>query len=232
MNWKAILAGGLAVSALVIVGIAVAGGGPAIVMPAPTASTASASPSASAAAPTSAAASADPMSPATSTDTTIPAPAALQPSGQTVALPTSVSIPTLSVMSTLIPLGVNPDLTVQVPLLTSAGQAGWFDLGVRPGEIGSAVLLGHVNADGVTGVFNKLGTMNLGDIVSVGRADGTTVSFKVIRVHTVLKSQFPSQEVYGPKSDAEIQLITCGGTLDRAAHNYLSSVIVTGVLVS
>jgi len=133
-------------------------------------------------------------------------------------------------MSTLIPLGVNPDLTVQVPPLTSPGQVSWFDLGVRPGEVGSAVLLGHVNANGVSGVFNQLNTMNLGDIISVGRADGSTVSFTVIRVRTVLKSQFPSQEVYGPKLDAEVVLVTCGGTLDRSAHNYLSSVIVTGVL--
>lgn len=224
MNWKAILAGGLSVGAIAVIGIAVAGSPSS---PTPAASETPASVSAS---PTAAPASvsADPMA-------SIPAPTTppvAQPAGQEAPLPTSVSIPAIKAMSTLIPLGVNPDLTVQVPDVRHPEQASWFDLGVRPGEVGSAVLLGHVDGGGATGVFNRLGTLNLGDVISVGRADGSTANFKVTRVRTVLKTMFPSQDVYGPKPDAEIVLVTCGGTLDRAAHNYLSSVIVTGVLVS
>jgi len=144
----------------------------------------------------------------------------------------SVTIPAINAMSTLIGLGVNPDLSVQVPDVHHPEQASWFNLGVRPGEMGSAVLLGHVDGgDGKLGIFHDIHALNLGDLINVGRADGSTAVFKVTRVRTVLKSAFPSQDVYGPKPDAEIQLVTCGGTLDRAAHNYLSSVIVTGVLV-
>lgn len=172
------------------------------------------------------------MSPVTSTDTPIPAPVAPQPSGQQVAVPTSVSIPAINAMSTLIPLGVNPDLTVQVPDVHTPQQASWFDLGVRPGETGSAVLLGHVDGGGVTGIFNRLGTLNLGDVISVGRADGSTVSFAVYKVTTVPKSAFPSAAFYGPESGPELHLATCGGVLDRAAHNYLSSVLVFAKLVS
>jgi sortase (surface protein transpeptidase) len=133
-------------------------------------------------------------------------------------------------MSSLIPLGVNPDLTVQVPDVHHPEQAGYFALGARPGEIGSAVLLGHVDGDGRLGIFNQIGKLNLGDLIQVGRADGSTVTFKVTRVQTVLKANFPSADVYGPTTDAEIRLVTCGGTLDKAAHNYLSSVIVSGKL--
>jgi hypothetical protein len=32
--------------------------------------------------------------------------------------------------------------------------------------------------------------------------------------------------VYGPAPDAELHLITCGGTFDYATHNYLSNVVV------
>jgi sortase (surface protein transpeptidase) len=224
VNWKAILAGGLSVGAIAVIGIAVAGS-PSSPTPA-----ASVTPTSVSASPTAAPASvsADPMA-------SIPAPSSMpvaQPAGQEAPLPTSVSIPALKVMSTLIPLGVNPDLTVQVPPLADPGQAGWFDLGVRPGEIGSAVLLGHVDGSGEKGVFFAIHTLNLGDLIVIGHADGSTATFKVTRVRTVLKSAFPSSDAYGPKPDAEIQLITCGGELDRAAHNFLSSVIVTGVLVS
>lgn len=224
MNWKAILAGGLSVGAIAVIGIAVAGSPSS---PTPAASVAPASVSAS---PTAAPASvsADPMA-------SIPAPTtppAAQPAGQEAPLPTAVSIPAINAMSTLIPLGVNPDLTVQVPDVHHPEQASWFDLGVRPGEVGSAVLLGHVDGGGTTGIFNKLGTLNLGDVISVGRADGTTVNFAVYKVTTVPKADFPSQTFYGSTPGPELHLATCGGILDRVHHNYLSSVLVYAKLVS
>lgn len=224
MNWKAILAGGLSVGAIAVIGIAVAGSPSS---PTPAASETPASVSAS---PTAAPASvsADPMA-------SIPAPTTppvAQPAGQEAPLPTSVSIPAIKAMSTLIPLGVNPDLTVQVPDVRHPEQASWFDLGVRPGEVGSAVLLGHVDGGGATGVFNRLGTLNLGDVISVGRADGSTVSFAVYKVTTVPKTDFPSTAFYGPTPGPELHLATCGGILDRVHHNYLSSVLVYAKLVS
>jgi sortase (surface protein transpeptidase) len=228
VNWRAILAGGLSVGAIAVVGIAVAGS-PASPSPAPAAVSASVSATPSVAAPVSV--SADPT-----TTASIPAPTsapAAQPAGAPqVALPTSVSIPAIKAMSTLIPLGVNPDLTVQVPDVRHPEQASWFDLGVRPGEIGSAVLLGHVDGGGQLGVFNKLGTLNLGDIISVGRADGSTVNFAVYKVTTVPKTAFPSEMFYGPTAAPELHLATCGGVLDRVHHNYLSSVLVYAKLAS
>ena len=32
--------------------------------------------------------------------------------------------------------------------------------------------------------------------------------------------------MYGPAPDAELNLITCGGTFDYATHSYLSNVVV------
>jgi sortase (surface protein transpeptidase) len=244
VNWKAILAGGLSVSALAVIGIAVAGS-PSTPTPAPAAVSATASASPIASVPASAPASvttsapmasvpvgapADPMSTASIPAPTTPPVAQL--AGQQVALPTSVSIPAIKAMSTLVPLGVNPDLTVQVPDLKTPGQAGWFDLGVRPGEIGSAVLLGHVDGGGTTGIFAQIGKLSLGDVISVGRADGSTVNFAVYKVTTVPKTDFPSQVFYGPTPGPELHLATCGGVLDRVHHNYLSSVLVYAKLVS
>jgi hypothetical protein len=49
------------------------------------------------------------------------------------------------------------------------------------------------------------------------------VTYAVTRTDTVPKSEFPTAAVY---SDAELRLITCGGTLDRSAHNYLGQTVV------
>jgi hypothetical protein len=32
--------------------------------------------------------------------------------------------------------------------------------------------------------------------------------------------------VYGPVPDAELRLITCGGTFDQATHGYLANIVV------
>jgi hypothetical protein len=40
------------------------------------------------------------------------------------------------------------------------------------------------------------------------------------------KDQFPTASVYGPVPDAELRLITCGGTFDRSLGSYLSNVVV------
>ena len=37
---------------------------------------------------------------------------------------------------------------------------------------------------------------------------------------------FPTAMVYGPVPDAELRLITCGGTFDYARGSYLSNVVV------
>jgi hypothetical protein len=43
------------------------------------------------------------------------------------------------------------------------------------------------------------------------------------------KNEFPTEAVYGPTPDAELRLITCGGTFDRAARSYRDNVIVYAV---
>jgi hypothetical protein len=53
----------------------------------------------------------------------------------------------------------------------------------------------------------------------------------VTAVHTYLKSHFPTEAVYGPEPDAELRLITCGGTFDYATGHYVSNVIAYATLV-
>jgi hypothetical protein len=36
--------------------------------------------------------------------------------------------------------------------------------------------------------------------------------------------------VYGPSSQRELRLITCGGSFDKASGNYVDNIIVSAVL--
>jgi sortase (surface protein transpeptidase) len=143
---------------------------------------------------------------------------------QRVARPVSLTIPLIGVRTALITLGRAADGSLQVPSSTSV--AGWYADGPRPGAIGPAVIAGHVDSLSGPGVFFRLSQLRPGDRVYVTRADGTTAEFLVTAAATYLKDDFPAQAVYGGTPDAELRLITCGGTFDQATGHYLSNIIV------
>jgi Sortase domain len=160
------------------------------------------------------------------------APAARGPSLHR-SLPLSVDIPAIGVHSQLLSLGVNANGTIQVPsLTTSAGEAAWFKYSATPGEIGAAVIEGHVDSYQGPAVFFRLGALHPGDSIDVTLADGVTAIFRVTGVRQYLKAEFPAKTIYGATDYASLRLITCGGDFDYATGHYLSSTVVFASLVS
>ena len=147
-----------------------------------------------------------------------------------VASPLSLTIPLIGVKTQLITLGLTADGALQVPSSTSV--AGWYTGSPRPGAVGSAIIVGHIDSLTGPGVFYRLSELSRGDDVYVKRADGTTAEFRVTSVQTYLKDRFPTQTVYGPTPDAELRLITCGGAFDPATGHYLSNIVVYATEVS
>jgi len=141
-----------------------------------------------------------------------------------VSKPVSLTIPLIAVKTNLITLGLTSSGALQVPSTTTV--AGWYTGSPRPGSIGSAIIVGHIDNQSGPGVFFRLHTLRTGDQIYVQRADGTTVMFRVTRVQQYLKNQFPTEAVYGPTPDAELRLITCGGVFDPVTHHYLSNIVV------
>jgi hypothetical protein len=147
--------------------------------------------------------------------------------------PVSVAIPAIGVRSPLLRLGLNPDGTIQVPdLSTSADEAAWYKYSVTPGQIGTAVIEGHVDSEVGPAVFYRLGALHPGDHIDVTLADGMTAVFRVTGVREYAKADFPTEMIYGRTNYAALRLVTCGGTFDYATGHYLSSVVVFASLVS
>jgi sortase (surface protein transpeptidase) len=147
-----------------------------------------------------------------------------------VSRPVSLTIPLIGVQTRLITLGLTSSGALQVPSSTSV--AGWYTGGPKPGAIGSAIIVGHIDSVTGPGVFFRLSELRPGDKVYVKRADGTLVEFRVTSVQTYLKDRFPTEAVYGPTPDPELRLITCGGAFDYATGHYLSNIVVYATEVS
>lgn len=176
-----------------------------------------------------------PVTPGFAAAPTLPAPtgpiaAAAQRQSAPVSRPAALTIPAIGVQTSLVKLGLTATGALQVPPSTSV--AGWYTGSPRPGAVGSAVIAGHIDSTAGPGVFFRLSSLHPGDRVYVRRADGTLAVFKVTAVHRYAKDSFPTAAVYGPVPDAELRLITCGGTFDYATRSYLSNTVVYAVETS
>jgi hypothetical protein len=155
------------------------------------------------------------------------APAAVAAKTSATAPPIRLRIPAIHVSTRIVDEGLGTDGALQVPPLTDAGvhEVGWYDLGPTPGQVGSAIIVGHVDSYQAAGVFYDLGLLVPGNAIEVTLANGKTVHFTVTSVHEYSKAHFPAAEVYGSEPYQALRLITCGGAFDAATGHYLSNIV-------
>ena len=147
--------------------------------------------------------------------------------------PVSMDIPAIDVHSVVRDVGRTADGALETPAPGPLyDDAAWYRHSPTPGELGPAILLGHVDsaANGPS-VFFRLGELRRGDRVSVTRADDTVAVFVIDEVHRYAKDHFPTDTVYGDIDHAGLRIITCGGAFDDAAGHYLDNVVVFASLV-
>jgi sortase (surface protein transpeptidase) len=142
--------------------------------------------------------------------------------------PTNLRIPTISLDTSLVPIGLQADKTIQP--LTRFDVAAWYNGGPTPGELGPAVIVGHVDSWKGIAVFFRLRELKPGDAIQIDRADGSTANFKVTDIKKFVRDDFPTQGVYGNINYAGIRLITCGGTFNTQTHEYDQNTVVYGAL--
>ncbi|GAA3834557.1 MULTISPECIES: class F sortase [Amycolatopsis] len=140
--------------------------------------------------------------------------------------PTQVRIPKIGAESSLISVAVNKDGEIAVPSVDKPMQAAWYRLSPVPGDVGPAIILGHVDGNHQPGIFYKLKDVRPGDEIFVDRSDGRQLRFVVDHTTQVPKDQFPQDAVYGNTDEPQLRLITCGGVFDHAEHSYTDNIVV------
>jgi sortase (surface protein transpeptidase) len=148
------------------------------------------------------------------------------PQSDVSGAPTAVRIQAIDVESPLDVLTLDADNQLIPP--TNFDHVGWYGDGVVPGEIGPAVLAGHVDALTGPAVFYDLSRLATGDVVEVQRGD-TWIAFVVTTVEHYPKDEFPTDRVYQPTPTPELRLITCGGEFNRARGSYRDNIVVYAV---
>lgn len=142
------------------------------------------------------------------------------------AIPTRIRIPSIGVNAPLVKITTDRRGRLQVPPLSRPGVAGWYVGGASPGQIGPAVIVGHMDTRTGPAVFYRLRKIKRGARVYVDRRDGSTAVFQVRKRIRVPKTAFPTDKVYGDIRNSGLRLITCGGAFDNRTRHYRDNVIV------
>jgi sortase (surface protein transpeptidase) len=141
-----------------------------------------------------------------------------------VPRPVSIEIPEIDVTSDLERLGRDAAGAIEIP---SGWQvAGWYAEGVRPGQVGPAVIVGHVDSTQGPAVFYRLRELQRGDKIKITRENGSVATFVVDRLEQHAKTRFPTDDVYLPTLEPTLRLVTCDGTFDRSTGHYRDNLVV------
>lgn len=153
-----------------------------------------------------------------------------KPASTTAVTVTRVSIPSIGVDALTEMLHRNAAGNLLPPHAWQS--AGWYQEGTVPGQIGPAIIAGHIDSAIGPAVFARLDQLQPGATVAVSLSTGQDVTFIVTGSIDVSKNAFPTDEVYGPTPDPQLRLISCTGTFNQAIGHYDSNIVVFARLAS
>jgi len=140
-------------------------------------------------------------------------------------VPARLVVPSIGVDTEVEEVGLREDGFMDIP--TSVDTVGWFALGYHPGQLGSAVLAGHLDTQtGDPAIFWNLRKMNIGDLVYIDDADGNRQTFKVVRTGSYPPMEAPMMDIFGPANKPKLALITCNGEWEDDLASYDQRLVV------
>jgi len=158
------------------------------------------------------------------TDTPIVAPPSAAGT-ENIGSPVRILIPSIGVNALIEPVALTATAAMDTP--KNPLDAGWYDLGPRPGETGSAVVDGHVDwYNGGGAVFANLDKLKAGDKIMVSDANGSVVTFSVRESLRFDPSADATAVFISNDGSSHLNLITCDGVWDKQAKQYSKRLVV------
>lgn len=142
------------------------------------------------------------------------------------SLPIRLKIPKIKIDAIVENVGLTPQGAVGVP--KKPQNVAWYDLGPRPGDIGSAVITGHYGPwkNGAKSVFNNLNKLRVGDKVYIENDQGEIITFVVRKIKSFdEKASVP--ELFGINDGrAHLNIVTCEGIWNTKTKSYSARLII------
>jgi LPXTG-site transpeptidase (sortase) family protein len=145
--------------------------------------------------------------------------AIVAPAGQ----PARLLVPSIKVDAPVEPVGLDAQGRMGTP--AQASDVAWFSPGVTPGDVGDAVVAGHLDWTSGPAVFWLLGKVRRGDEITVVRANGSRATF-VTDATSMVPYDSDTRALFTRDGPPSLTLITCAGTWDRQRGTYLQRLVV------
>lgn len=147
------------------------------------------------------------------------------PGPKAAGIPVRIQIPKIGMNAAVEQVGLQVNGEMGVP--ASWWTVGWYNLGYKVGDNGSAVMSGHYDTStGAPAVFYKVKNLAPGDIITVTNSNGSVYKFRVFKREEYPWNQLPMQNIFNTSGRTQLNLITCSGTWDRATKNYSHRTVV------
>lgn len=157
--------------------------------------------------------------------------------------PVRLIVPKLGLDARILSLGPDATGAMQAPRNGDASdpiwsEVYWWNVGALPGQVGNAVIAGHVNRpDASPSTFTHLDRLVPGDTLAIVTQNGQTLNFVVrdknaplVYVHGGTDPTI--QRIFGPATTPNLNLLTCWGEWDGTQFNRRLVVYATLVGVS
>ena len=148
-----------------------------------------------------------------------------QPIQLKVGLPARLQIRQINLNVAIESVGLTPQSAMEVP--KAAINAGWYNLGPRPGQIGSAVIDGHYGTiEGLPAVFNNLHKLHKGDEIAIQDTEGAVITFTV-RGSLEYDPNADSSAIFNSSDGkSHLNIITCDGAWSNVTHSFSQRLVV------
>jgi len=143
-------------------------------------------------------------------------------------IPTELIIPKLNIDAKVLEMGITAKGNMEAP--HNFTDVGWYEYGTIPGNIGSAVIDGHVdNGLSLPAVFKNLKTLQKGDDIFVMESS-TQLHFVVTDIERYYYTSAPLSLIFNAKDGRRLNLITCDGSWVTADKTDDHRIVVFAIL--
>ncbi len=141
------------------------------------------------------------------------------------SLPISLIIPQIKVDSAIEYLGITAN--GEMATTKDPSTVAWYDLGQRPGDVGSAVIAGHFGwKNNLPAAFDHLNKLQKGDSIYIKDVKGVTITFIVSELRIFGKTDDAKTVFSSSDGKAHLNLITCEGVWNNASRSYSGRLVV------
>ena len=143
----------------------------------------------------------------------------------TSLLPVRLMIPAIMADALVESVGLTPENLMDAP--EGPTNVGWYNLGVRPGETGSAVIDGHSGwKDNIPAVFDDLHKLERGDKVYVEDEKSIITTFVVREIRVYDPKADASEVFFSTDGQSHLNLITCAGAWNEVSKSSAKRLVV------